>query len=217
MASRTQTSRIDNHSAYTRILNNRQYRLTLYQLLEHGPLSEQTLARRLAASQWMRPRGKDELSESAQSSVLMQLRHRILPQLASVGWITRCSGRVAIDTTVSLDPLDISATALRKPDDPAWEAEAAILGQPYLKSVVTITATTTLPLTLDELVSELQARGNLGEYTPPKLRMRLHHIDLPKLDDVDVLSYSADRRAITADGPVVPFQSEEVTINAKKE
>lgn len=211
MASGTQAQRTDNQETYVRILGNRQARVTLHQLIEYGPFSERTLARRLTATRRAQLRSHTELSqwatssECSQSDVLIQLRHRYLPMLEKVGWINRCSSRVAIDTEFSTEPLGIRTAALRNPDDPAWEPTAALLGNPYLKSIVEIISTTDLPYTLRELVWELETRGETG-YHRRNLQARLHHVALPKLDDLDVLSYSAERRVITRCGPVTPFQ-----------
>lgn len=211
MVSGTQAKPIDNQEAHARILSNRQYRATLHQLMEYGPFSERTLARRLTATRRAQLRSNTKRSrwpkssECSQSSVLIQLRHRYLPVLEDVGWINRCSARVAIDTEFSIEPLGIRTAALRTPNDPSWEPTAAILAKPYLKSVIEIISTTDLPHTLEELAAELETRGDTGAYQSA-LRSRLHHVALPKLDDIGVLSYAADKRVITDRGPVTPFQ-----------
>ncbi|GAA0258998.1 hypothetical protein ACFFQF_23620 [Haladaptatus pallidirubidus] len=50
--------------------------------------------------------------------------------------------------------------------------------------------------TVDELVAHLQAHPTETEYTERQLRQRLHHIHLPKLMDVGLLTYESNSQQI---------------------
>lgn len=70
-----------------------------------------------------------------------------------------------------------------------------ILAAEYRRALLEILADREPPIPLDGLAAAIAARSETAEND--RVRLRLHHERLPRLDDSDVLEYEADDRRVT--------------------
>lgn len=172
-----------------------QRRLLAVLQAESRPLTERDLAVQLARRQCSPPNVTEDVIER----LLVKLRHCWLPKLDAVGWIERHpNGIVATERfpfgkpTSSLPPLDDA--------DVRWERLAAVIARPHRKHVLSVFVSEGLPLYLDELTAVLEAHDRVsltnesGDHHT--LSTYLHHVDLPRLDDVGLIQYDPRKRTI---------------------
>lgn len=85
----------------------------------------------------------------------------------------------------------------------APETIFSLLSDERRRHVVAALADRTTEITLDELVSTITSRNLAGsEATDPaatkkRIKIALHHVHLPKLDDAGVVEYDPDARTVT--------------------
>jgi len=182
--------------AYASILGDRRQRRILAILLERArPMTVHELGVHLVARQ----SGVDPsvVTDGECQPVRMDLRHRCLPKLDSVGWIDSRAAGVVSDGP-SFETERLSPPELRNPDHPFWDVVSVVLARPYRQDLVSLVATRSGRVTVDELVTELFARAT-SETLPDddgRLATALHHIDLPKLASVGVVDYDPDERTV---------------------
>jgi hypothetical protein len=149
------------------------------------PVTVDELCHRLAAHD------DDGTAGSGLESIRIDLRHRCLPGLETVGWIERRPDGIRLDDPSFTDSVPFSTPSLRDPDDPVWDVVSALLARPYRQHVLVAVAERDGNLTVEELAVEL--RGVIdGDRTLPT---SLHHTDLPKLDALGAIEYDRDGRA----------------------
>lgn len=130
----------------------------------------------------------------------LHLHHCYLPMLEEAGWVERRPEGV-----VGTDRLRTAEAGIELPDvegtDVPWETVAALVARPRRQELVSIIAAHRLPFTLDELQTALHARDDLseaGEHSGrAPVRARLHHVDLPRLDEVGLIEYDVREKAVT--------------------
>lgn len=170
----------------------RQRRILSILASQSRPTTVDELGRRLATAE----RDDDVAVDDAdRRSVRLDLRHRCLPSLESVGWIDRRP-----DGLRPADPLsavDFSPPPLQAPDDPAWPVVSALLARPFRRVVLSVLADRDQRLTLADLTAELRVRGDVASVDDDRqLPVVLHHGDLPKLAATGVIEYDPDARAV---------------------
>jgi hypothetical protein len=168
-------------------------------------MTESDLAIQLAALEERKPPGR--VTDDERERLRIDLYHCHLPKLESAGLVVRTAAgiRLVPRFPVDLEAFGVPLPSPDQPEDPRWDVIAAFVARPYRRDVVELVADRTEPLSLAELSERLVAEGADGAVErPDTLRLRLHHVDLPKLDAVDVLSYDAREhkvrpgRALTA-------------------
>lgn len=133
----------------------------------------------------------------AREDALVSLYHNHLQQLADAGLVTidREGEHVTAELAPAVDPA--SVRELIGAGDGRWETLGVLLGDPRRERVASLLASaddTGLPLgDLARAIAVLE-RGEAG--SPPETavestRVSLHHVHLPKLENVGVVEYDA--------------------------
>lgn len=137
-------------------------------------------------------------AEEERDRIRIDLRHRCLPKLESVGWIERRDRRVR-----AAEPLPFGAgsplPALDELDEQFWDAVDVLVGYPRRQELLSAIGEQRYPRTLDGLVRELTDRDNSAwdEYDDEStVRTLLYHVDLPKLEDVGLVEYDRDEQQV---------------------
>lgn len=133
------------------------------------------------------------------------LEHRCLPKLVAAGWIERRPAGYVVADPLPLEPDRLSLPDLRDPAHPSWDAAAVLLARPRRQDVLSVVADRSDRLTVSELAATLRdrERSSTTDERDPTLRTRLHHVDLPVLDDVGLVEYDPDERTV-APAPRLP-------------
>lgn len=141
--------------------------------------------------------GSAGVSEETLREVRVAVHHVDLPKLEGAGLVERLStGLVA---TERADHAATGSPTRRDVPGAIHDALLAIDGHPRRRRIVSIVADRKDPLALDDLAAELAGDvvGPDGEDAADlRLRTRLHHADLPKLDGADLLDYDAELKSI---------------------
>jgi hypothetical protein len=157
------------------------------------PTTVDELGRRLAAAERDDGAVVDDVDPQ---SIRLDLRHRCLPSLESVGWIDRQPDGIRLDDPLSA--VDISTPPLGAPDDPAWPVVSALLARPSRRVILSVVADHDGRLTLTDLAVELRLRDDVVQPDDDRrLPIALHHVDLPKLAAIEVIEYDPDARTVT--------------------
>lgn len=135
-----------------------------------------------------------DVSEATLETRRVDLRHRCLPKLESAGCIDRRpDGYLPVDP-LPLETDRLSLPDLQEPEHPSWEVASVLLARPYRPVILSAVDDRSRPLSVTDLVATLQNRGATRIDDSRTLSISLHHVDLPKLDDLGVIVYdSADR------------------------
>jgi len=134
------------------------------------------------------------------------LHHRHLPVLVMADLLDRRSGdAVALGDHRLLSHPQVTPAWLRT-EGANWAALGAVFGQPRRRVAVRLLAGAALPLGLDPLARGVAAevRSDLCGDAPlvEDVRLRLHHVGLPLLEDADVLRYDADANRVVSLSPL---------------
>lgn len=168
-------------------------------LAQFRPTTERDLAVQLAARET--GHSPADVTEEACQQFLLHLQHQWLPKLDAAGWIERHPEGIVLAERRSFERLGASLPEIESSDLPSWEALAALLARPRRRDVVSTVASHRRPLSLDELATALTASeyvsGTTASGETNRLPGTLHHVDLPKLDDVGLIEYDSDERTIT--------------------
>lgn len=133
--------------------------------------------------------------------VMIDLHHRCLPMLEAEGLID-CSPTGTVEVGERLrDAQDAPVWEGDRPRLPSWEELAVLFESPRRWRAALVLSRRRQPVTLDALAAELRAEWESaataggGEDDHP-LRVKLHHVDLPKLAEEGLIDYDDDDRTI---------------------
>lgn len=182
------------------ILGNIRYRRILSILLERSePVSSRELGVQIAAAERTVP--PSTVSETACKSVQTALAHQYLPKLQRVGWVDRTPNGLTATTPQPIPTDAVPLPSFHDPEHPHWEPISALLSRPYRIVLVALLADRQQPLSLSQLAAQFR------ECEPPswvrslpgtkQLRVRLYHVDLPKLADVGLLAFDTAAQTVT--------------------
>lgn len=168
-----------------------------------GTLSVRDIAVQLAARSADTP--PSEVPEADVREVATDLHHRCLPELETLELIERLpTGRVAAGERLTVDR-GVAPPALGGSEMPSWEAIAELFENPRRRRVASIVAERRRPIRLEELAGELSTRerspSTAGENGDDTIHVSLHHVDLPRLDDVGLIDYDRSDRTVDATVP----------------
>lgn len=134
----------------------------------------------------------------AREGARVGLYHNHLQQLSDAGLVTL--DREGEDLTVALRPAveEVRVRELIDSGEGRWETLGVVLGDPRRERVASLLAAADdAALPLDDLARAIAAleRGEAG--LPPdaaveSLRVSLHHVHLPKLENTGIVEYDAD-------------------------
>lgn len=134
-------------------------------------------------------------------SIRVSLHHRHLPVLVSADLLSLDGDAVAAGAHRLLSHPGVDAAALEhcRAD---WDALGAVFGQERRYLAVSVLADASLPVGLASL-SRLVAAERVGDIGPDApvfqdFESRLHHVDLPILDDAGVVDYDVEAQQVTA-------------------
>lgn len=184
------------------LVEPRQRRVLSLLLDRSGSLSVRDIAVQLAARSADTP--PSDVPEADVGEVVADLHHRCLPELETLELIERLpTGRVAAGERLTVDR-GVAPPALGASEMPPWEAIAELFENPRRRRVASIVAERGRPVRLEELAGELST----GERSPSTsveddetVRVSLHHVDLPRLDDVGLIDYDRTDRTVDATVP----------------
>lgn len=168
----------------------------LLSCLQSGPATPGDLATSLAAADRDCPPAA--VRPEDQRRYRQRLYHDHLPRLEAADLVDRPAGELVRLIPVPSDRFDVSLPAFDEPDDPNWPAAAAVLARPYRYPLLSLLVDADDPVPLSVLA------GNLAESDPESaepsrdLSVALHHVDLPKLADVGVVSYDTETTTAVA-------------------
>lgn len=128
------------------------------------------------------------------------LYHRHLPLLASADLVCLTGAGVAPGGHPLLDHSAVDPAGLCR-DGADWDALGVVVGQPRRRTAVRLLTQATLPVALGPLARGVAAE-RVGDISPgaqivDDLAARFHHVDLPLLDDAEVVAYDATDRTVT--------------------
>jgi len=174
------------------VLGELRYRRLLSMLLEGPePMPVRELAARLAARET--DTGATAVADVDSGSVMQDLQHRCLPKLESVGWVSREPAGLVLTEPLPIETDELSVPDLGTPDHPHWEPISAVLGSPLRRTVVGFLADQQYPVTVERIARHLRACEHCAREAPTtddrRLRTRLHHVALPKLESVGLVDY----------------------------
>jgi ribosomal protein S19E (S16A) len=179
------------------ILADRRYRRLLAVLARSGPTTVADLRRRLAVAD-----GGDD-SPADRRSIRRDLRHRCLPSLEAVGWIERRPDGIGLDEPL-FETVGFTPPPLRTPDDPAWDVVSALLARPHRRTLLSVVDEHDDAVGVGELAAELRTGADVARATRAddgrQVAIVLHHVDLPKLADIGVVTYDPAERVVGPTG-----------------
>jgi len=187
-----QCSRPDRHRLSAALADQRSRRLL--SCVRDGPATVRDLAVALAAAELGCARSAVTTADRQQYR--RQLDHRYLPRLTDAGLLEWSPEGFVRDAPGVLDAFEVRFPPLDEPDHPAWPAAAAVLGRAYRYPLVGAVAEAE-SVSISELADRL-ADTDAAAATARELAISLHHVDLPKLASVDLLSYDPDGRTVTS-------------------
>ncbi|MDS0260618.1 hypothetical protein NDI56_14525 [Haloarcula sp. S1CR25-12] len=167
--------------------------------LETGPATARDLAVALAADDL--DCARSAVSADDREQYRRTLEYNYLSRLTDAGLLEQApDGLIRRDPT-ALDSYEIQFPALDEPDHPAWPAAAAVVGRAYrypLLSLVADEGDVSLPCLADRLLQTPSHAVAEAMTNQRALAVALHHVDLPKLAAVDLLTYDTETRTVAA-------------------
>ncbi len=180
------------------LADSRQRRILALLLAQSDPIPEDALASQLAVQKAKAEDLPSSVVQELHRQIRIDLYHRCLPELESVGWIERQPTGIVSTEQLPVECVEESFTE----GDGSWEALAALLVRPRRQRVASTIADHTQPLSLEELSTALTASEQSwwtagGVDDESMLPTILHHIDLPILENVGLIEYNSDEKIIT--------------------
>lgn len=128
----------------------------------------------------------------------VSLQHVDLPRLVAAGLVERRAEGYVVDGRLPLEVLAFATGDLSDGDERRWEAIAAMLSRPRRRAIVEALADRGGPVGLEDLAAEVAARQ--ASYGPPARAVdaaMLHHVDVPMLADVGLVTYDVPEQSVT--------------------
>lgn len=154
------------------------------------PLTVDELAARLAVD------GTDadpsDVSGATLDTLRSDLRYRCLPRLDAAGWIDRRPDGYVLDDPLPLETDRLSLPELCEPDHPLWAVVTPLLARHHRPAILSIVDSRSRSLPVADLVAALRDREGTRTDDARALSISLHHVDLPKLDDLGLVDYDPD-------------------------
>lgn len=201
MSSDIHRSREDFPQAVPSILDNpRQRRLFSILRNRSHPMTNRDLAVQLTAEQGQKSPSAVTGEECQRIRIL--LHHVDLPKFEAAGLIERePEGVVATDQN-PLDDLEMLFQQAQGVESLPEGTVSALVNRPRRQAVLSILSNQRGLISLDELATELASqemdtRATDGGMNDTDLRSRLHHVDLPTLDDVGLIEYDSEEKIIS--------------------
>lgn len=164
--------------------------------LQSGPSSPAALATALAATE--RECAPAAVPPAVEQRYRARIHHDYLPRLEAAGLIARTGdGRIRLEP-VRTDHFDVSLPDFDEPAEPSWTAAAAVLARPYRHRLLSLLADAGGPVSVSSLAADLARAEPALADIPRPLSVTLHHVDLPKLAAVELVTYDADDKTATA-------------------
>lgn len=167
------------------------------------PVPERTLARHVAAV--LHDETPDDVPESALDDLHLSLHHEFLPKLSGAGIVEHHGDAGTVTLTERIGPAnDFLATLSSGIDDRTWAAFEVVRRDARRAHVLDVLAERDGGLSRMALATELADRepaaisptdgnGPLAQRSAiEKIEVRLHHVDLPKLDAIDLVAYDCE-------------------------
>jgi len=193
-----QRSRPDRHRLSVALADQRSRHLLA--CVRDGPATARDLAVALAAADLDCARSAVTAADRRQYR--RQLDQHYLPRLTDAGLISFSPGGLVRYVPTVLDRFDVQFPPLTDPADHSWAAAAAVLGRSYrypLVSAVAEAGSVSLSRLADQLAGSAAVADGEEPATPRDLTIALHHVDLPKLASVDLLTYDPDERTVASE------------------
>lgn len=176
-----------------------QRRIVVESLCDAGQLTLDELSQRVAAQQ--DGASTATVGEDARQRARIGLYHTHLQRLAEAGIVERATDdrTEAVTLSPALDRDRVRELLDLGADE--WDALDALLGDERGQHVVAVLADAGEALSLDELTTDVIARergqtvGSDDEFLA-SVRIALHHVHLPKLDDAGVLGYDSGSQRV---------------------
>jgi len=172
----------------------RRRRVLAHLLDRSGWASERELAALLADGEHS-PAGDGETE-----AVHTALRHAHLPHLAAADLVEwdRSEGRVrAVADPALADP---QFRALATADGDGWGEVLACIADEECRAVLAVLENQTGAVSTDELPRTVAAQSGDCDRSADRVRVRLYHVVLPKLDDAGLVDYDPEEGAVTYRG-----------------
>jgi len=167
------------------VLDDPRQRQILKAVQTHGTIGVGELAAHLAT---------ESERKASESEIRLDLYHRCLPGLEAAGWIERDGDRVEIAGEFPFgteSPLpDLAAT-----DDQFWRVVDAVVARPRRRESLSLLAEQSEEITVGSLATTLADRTDT-DCDEQTARTLLHHVDLPTLAEVGLVSYDPEQKAI---------------------
>lgn len=191
---------------FTILADSRQREVLSVMLAYSRPMAVDELAVQIAAQ--THGESGDHLSADTVRQIQADLHHRYLPKLAALGWVERRpEGVVLTDRIPFADESELSLAISET--DSLWDAYVSLVARPRRGHVLSVLSRRRESLGLDALIDELateSATTTSASYgTDSRLPVVLHHVDLPRLDAVDLLTYDSDTKTVTREPALTVF------------
>ena len=182
-----QRSRPDRHKLSVTLADRRTRYLV--SRLQDGPATVRDLSIALAAADL--DCAHSDVATADRQQYRRRLEHHQLPRLTDVGLVTYPLDGFVRYVPTALDHFDVRFPSLAEPDHPSWAAVAAVLGRAYRYPLVSAVAEAD-SISLFRLANRLAGPDG----TPREFAVALHHVDLPQLTAVDLLTYDPESRTV---------------------
>jgi len=164
--------------------------------LQSGPSSPSDLAVSLAATE--RGCTPSAVPPAVKRRYQQQLHHDFLPRLEAADLIERTANGLARLDPVRTESFDVTLPDFDEPEDPSWTAAAAVLARPYRYRVLSLLTEAEGQVSLSALAADLAHAEPDVTDTPRSLSISLHHVDLPKLAEVGLVTYDHEAHTVAA-------------------
>ncbi|MFC6827052.1 DUF7344 domain-containing protein [Halopelagius fulvigenes] len=146
-----------------------------------------------------------DVSEDAHRRVRIDIRHRHLPKLEAAGLIRRDDAGTVSAADNLLSEAEPVAELLEAPTEVTETQERVLENavRPRRRAVLSVLEASAGSLSLRELGERVVTReedaavSDVSEDRLEETLVSLHHVDLPKLEDADLLAYDPDARTVT--------------------
>lgn len=187
------------------VSTNAERRAALTEVQKQSPIEVRDLAARVVARVEGRP--IDDVTDEERQRTSAALHHSHLPRLAEAGFVEMEREQ---DANYVRPDEDVDAATLESieelADHESGETVLEVLADPERRRVAASLARADEPVSVTGLAESMAADGGDalvgGGTSVESIRVSLHHIHLPRLEDAGLVEYdSADARVTTVDVP----------------